>query len=1336
MTPDTTTNAFQGTKGPAVEARAAELFSLHLSAIQVRTDKLFAILMLVQWVTGILMALFVSPYTWTGSATRIHTHVWIAVFLGAALGAGPTFLIWRYPGESFTRYVIACAQMLWSALLIHLSGGRIETHFHVFGSLAFLAFYRDWKVFIPATIVVGIDHLIRGIYWPQSVYGVLTSSPWRTLEHATWVLFENVFLIQSCRQSVVEMWDIARQRATLEKSHELVEAEVIRRTIELQMSESVARDAVQSFSKANAVLERQTNELAQAQIVAEHAVKAKSDALAELAAAHAKLDVIVQAVSEVIYMVAPDGKLTWWNANLEAVTGKSPEELLQMTPPDFLENAEKPLATSALQTAAETGFASAEVNLKTVKGLTPYEFNVVPVWDPGGKLLGFAGTGRDMNERKKIEESLRLNVAAMEAAANGISITDVRGAIVWVNEAFTKMTGYTKAEVLGCNPRILKSERQPPEFYEAMWKTILDGHVWHGQLVNKRKDGTFYDEEMTITPVRDETGAVSHYVAIKQDITERKQADERIAASERMIRTILDLLPQRVFWKDREGRYLGCNRIFLEDTGMKDVVGLTDYDMPWKREEAEFYCLCDRRVMENNRPELSIVETQRNAVGEDVWLLTNKSPFHDAHDQVVGVIGTYHDITTIKKAELEITRARDAAEAANRAKSDFLANMSHEIRTPMNGIIGMTELTLTTELTPDQRDQLNTVRECADSLLTLLNDILDLSKIEAGKLDLESTNFDLINTVETAVSVLAARAMEKNLEVICSIDPDTPRYVQGDSLRLRQVLLNLMGNAVKFTDHGEIIVGTKVESARDGKAALYFFVSDTGIGIPQDRLTSIFESFTQVDSATTRKFGGSGLGLTISQRIVEMMGGAIKVESELGEGSTFSFRIEFPWTESNAIKNLPAPLAIPSELPTLSGKRVLVVDDNQTNLRVIKLMLESWGCESAVVSGGREALAELRNARKAGLSYAIALLDVQMPEMDGIELARRITADDSINNIKVIFLSSVGSRHDIGSEGLKHANAFVSKPVRQSALMDTMIAVLSPTSEQVLADSSARTAEKPDMSSLTSDESVPAPENESRRPVVLLVEDNAVNLRVAGGILRNLGCDVREAENGSRALVMLARNRFDLVFMDVQMPVMDGLEATRRIRGDHRWRTLPIIAMTAHAMKGDRERCLVAGMSDYVAKPVRIEGVKAIIEKWLPNEQNGQAERSYAENSPSPERNHSQSVIDVAQVLENLGGDSELFGEVLKTFLDSIPEQISNLKEAAARNDFSRLRIMAHALKGAASNICAGRATELAKRLEQLCEDGHNETVAELVVQMESELNGICESAVSILTKV
>jgi signal transduction histidine kinase/CheY-like chemotaxis protein len=737
--------------GEDTAPRALQLVEEHQDRTYTQTSRLFTILMLVQWVAGIVAALWISPRAWAGATSSIHLHVWLAIFLGGAITSLPVFLTLIRPRDAFTRYTVAVCQMLMSSLLIHLTGGRIETHFHVFGSLAFLAFYRDWRVLVPATIVVAADHALRGIFFPQSVFGILTVSPWRWVEHAGWVVFEDVILVKMCLDSVQEMWEIARRQASI-----------------------------------------------------------------------------------------------------EAIT------------------------------------------------------------------LG------------------------LEA--------------------------------------------------------------------------------------------------------------------------------------------------------------------------------------------------------------------------------------TVTKRTSQLERAKEAAEAASRAKSEFLANMSHEIRTPMNGVLGMTELALETNLTTEQREYLTMARTSADALLTVINDILDFSKIEAGMLDLNVIEFQPRENIEETIRALALSAHQKGLELVCDIDHSVPHAVAGDALRIRQVLVNLIGNAIKFTERGEVVVSVSAKPRVGGNESdldLYLSVRDTGIGISREKHDQIFQAFTQADSSTTRQYGGTGLGLTISKRLVEMMGGGIWMESEFQRGSIFSFTT--PVTVAKVQAETPS-----YDLASLRGIPVMVIDDNATNRRVLAEWLTQWGMWPILAESGFAAMTLLESVVEP---IPLILTDVHMPEMDGFELLKHIKIHSQIPT--VIMLTSGSYAGDVARSRELGAEGYLIKPVRRAELLQTILQVLSahpPTSHPV---ATWRESVRQLGSELRS--------QSLRKLHVLVAEDNVINQKYALSVLEHEGYSVVVAGNGREALAALERESFDLVLMDIHMPDMDGFEATSSIRARERFtgKRTPIIAVTAHAMAGDRDKCLAAGMDGYVSKPLR-----------------------------------------------------------------------------------------------------------------------------------------------------
>jgi signal transduction histidine kinase/CheY-like chemotaxis protein len=612
----------------------------------------------------------------------------------------------------------------------------------------------------------------------------------------------------------------------------------------------------------------------------------------------------------------------------------------------------------------------------------------------------------------------------------------------------------------------------------------------------------------------------------------------------------------------------------------------------------------------------------------------------------------------------ELEMARHRAEAAVRVKADFLANMSHEIRTPMNAVIGMTDLALGTELTAEQRNYLSTVRVSARALLDLVDEILDLSKIEAGKMELDRVELDVRETVEDGIKVLAVRAGQKGLELACRVSPDVPAALLGDPGRLRQVVVNLVGNAIKFTERGEVVLDARVADQDEDEVHVHFSVRDTGIGVPQDKKEQIFAPFTQADTSTTRRYGGSGLGLAISAQLVEMMGGHLDMTSEIGRGSTFFFTARFP----RAHKAEP-PKAPRAAWTDLSGLPVLVVDDNVTNRLILCEMLTSWRMRPAAAAGGDEALRTLRAEHASGRPFRLILSDGQMPDMDGFMLAETVKSDPALKAVPMILLTSAGRPGD-GARCRKLGIAgFLNKPVKQSELLDTIAAAVGGHA----------------MSGQSGDEA-PAAATAVAPLAILLAEDNTVNQEVASRILEKRGHAVTVVGDGKAAVELLApgsAQRFDVVLMDVQMPEMDGLDATRAIRerekasGGH----VPIVAMTAHAMEGDRERCLEAGMDGYVTKPVEADRLIAAVES---------AAGSFSFQA----------------VAARLGDDRQLLRELIGLFLAECPGMIDAIGAAIAASDAGALRHAAHALKGSVANFGTTPAVAAARKLEKIGIEG------------------------------
>ena len=755
---------------------------------------------------------------------------------------------------------------------------------------------------------------------------------------------------------------------------------------------------------------------------------------------------------------------------------------------------------------------------------------------------------------------------------------------VWWSEGVRTTFGYPPDEM--APDATERWERLHPEDRDRVRSGLAaaiegSGEHWSDEYRYRRADGAYAYVLDRGYIMRDPSGRPIRMIGAMMDITAQKHAEEALRQQRTILQSVIDHVPFAIFWMDRNCRFLGCNQHMAQRSALKspeNLIGKTLYDLPLGKEQLDAFVKRDQEIMESGEALLDLEESVTRTNGTSAVVSASKVPLRNTEGQVVGLVGIFADITERKHAEAELKRAKEAAEAANRAKSDFLANMSHEIRTPMNGILGMTDLALDTELTAEQRDYLEMVKTSADALLTVINDVLDFSKIEAGKLELDPNPFNLREHLAQSLKPLALRAHQKGLELTYEIGAEVPEVVVTDGSRLRQVVINLVGNAIKFTKQGEVGLKVAVESKADDQVSLHFTVHDTGIGVAPEKQRLIFEAFSQADSSMAREYGGTGLGLTISSRLVEMMNGRIWLESDFGKGSCFHFTTRVGIAAGSA-------WVPPLEPVEFSGMPVLVVDDNLTNLRILGDMLGRWKMKPVLAASGREAQIALENAEQSGAPFGLLLLDVNMPDMDGFKLAEQIRGQVSLRRTAIMMLSSAAQRGDTARCRELGVGAYLIKPIVQSQLLEAIRNLLGTAAHDVGPLRVPRRS---------------LPEG-TQRLRVLLAEDNLVNQKLATRLLENHGHIVTVAANGRDTLALLDQRYFDLVLMDVSMPAMDGFEATAAIRarevltGEH----VPVIAMTAHAMTGDRERCLAAGMDGYVSKPIRAQDLFDSIESLL-----------------------------------------------------------------------------------------------------------------------------------------
>ena len=792
--------------------------------------------------------------------------------------------------------------------------------------------------------------------------------------------------------------------------------------------------------------------------------------------------------------------------------------------------------------------------------------------------------------RRRVGEATEVIRTTLESTADGILVADRRGKTVTYNRKFAAMwripeMGPSAVDDDAIRERVSSQLKDPKKFLARIHQLYADSNAASDDVL-EFVDGRVFERHSEPQLLAGRSiGRVWGF----RDVTERRRAEETLIRERTLLRTVIDNLPDQICVKDVHRRFVVANESMARLLGRgspQSLLGKGNFDI-YPVELAGKYEAEEQKVMGTGEALVNREEELIDAIRGSRWLLSSKVPLRDAAGQITGIVGISRDVTERKLAEQDLKAAKEAAEAGSEAKSTFLATMSHEIRTPMNGILGMTELVLDTELTVEQRESLGLVRFSAESLLTVINDILDFSKIEAGKLDLESIPFDLRESLGEAVRALSFRAHQKGLELVYEVQPDLPEALLGDPGRLRQIIVNLVGNSIKFTDHGEILVSVE-RGAEDGqKVDLHFAIKDTGVGIPADKQQKIFEPFSQADGSMTRKYGGTGLGLTICTKLVGMMNGRIWVESEMGKGSTFHF------TVCLGIQENPSPGAVPIQLEQLRDLHALIVDDNFTNRRVLHGMLTDWGMRPTSVEGGGAALQALEIAKSTGHPFPLILLDGQMPDMDGFMLAKQIQKDPGLLAVTIMMLTSAGHLGDAARCRELGIAAYLVKPIRQTELLDGICQVLNKVSME---------KSRPLVTRHTLEEN-------KHRLRILLAEDNLVNQTLAVRLLEKRGYSVIVASNGEEAVEAFKNKPFDVVLMDIQMPKMNGFEATAAIRaeetltGGH----IPIVAMTAHALKGDQERCISAGVDGYLSKPIRTSELFSTIESMLPSKDSAAA---------------------------------------------------------------------------------------------------------------------------------
>jgi PAS domain S-box-containing protein len=953
----------------------------------------------------------------------------------------------------------------------------------------------------------------------------------------------------------------------------------------------------------------------------------------------------------------------------------------------------------------------------------------------------------EVQERKRAERQAAMLTQALKSIGEAVSITDLEDNVLYLNPAFFDIYGYTEEELIGKPIAVVRSPNTPEAIASQILPATLEQGGWQGEVLNRRRDGSDFPVGLATSVVRDEDGTILGLIGVARDITERKRVEEELRTQNEYL-TALAAENARLLDAERTAReqadtLRGAALALSTTMDLQHVLERILSEL----QEVVPYDSCSVQVMRDGRLEIiggtgfahldeiigltfdvnaedspngQVIRSGQAMIVEDVsaaFAEFRRGPHQQANiaswlgsplifgDRVIGMLsidkhdpGFYTDeharvaeafgaqaAIAIENARLfdEVEAARREAEAANQAKSVFLATMSHEIRTPLNAVLGMAGLLLDTELTREQRSFAEIIGSSGNALLAVINDILDFSKIEAGRLDLEERPFDLRDCVESAIELVAASAERKGINKAYVLEPGVPEWIVGDSTRLGQVLINLLKNGVKFTEHGEVVLTVDVDAdqqkdpdpADDGatRHRLHFTVSDTGVGIPEDRMDRLFASFSQVDASVTRRYGGTGLGLAISRRLVELMGGRIWAESDLGVGSRFHFTLD--------VEAAPVPIRpkVPDGAAQLAGRRLLIVDDSPTNRLILGRQAESWGMTPRETGSPTEALEWIRR----GDPFDIAILDLQMPEMDGLTLAREIRGDRGPDVLPLVMLTSLGRREE-GHEEVALA-AYLTKPIRPSQLLDVLMDAFGSGPAATPATSATPSADAAT----------------DRRPLrILVAEDNATNQQLAGLILQKIGHRADMVGNGLEALEALERQRYDVVLMDVQMPEMDGLEASRRIH--QRWaKHRPhIIAVTANALPEERESCIAAGMDGYVSKPIRVDDLVAALDR-VPRD--GSPDTGPAE------------LVHLRATLK----DEDLVAQVVDTFLATSPATVAGLRDAFDRGDADTVRRGAHTLKSNAATFQADLLVGLCRELEATAGDGRLADAASLVSRVE-----------------
>jgi len=935
--------------------------------------------------------------------------------------------------------------------------------------------------------------------------------------------------------------------------------------------------------------------------------------------------------------------------------------------------------------------ASEDFSIVELKDGRVFERTVRPRLS-GGVAVGKVVNYRDITDRLQFEQKMMFNHVVIESSGPMIWFNHSTQVVTYANRAACEMLGWRADEILGLHASTIDLQ------YTAETAVLVNEELARaaGKPVNFKtrystKDGQLLHVDLTVSLAESSDGTI--YIVTVKDVTRQRLQSREMKRQQALMNGLIDSIPDAIVFKDCEGVYLGCNQAFAQMFGMEpaDIAGKRANQIYRRRQAAN--------VEENDR--MILASLQKHCYEEWATYFDGTQALHDIvrnplrdHDgKVLGIVSIARNITRRKLQEEELMRAKEVAEEATRMKSDFLANMSHEIRTPMNAVIGLSHLALKTDLNPRQRDYIQKVQASGKHLLGIINDILDFSKVEAGKLQIEQEEFDVDKLLDQVASLISEKAGAKGVELVFDVAADVPRRLLGDSLRVGQILINYANNAVKYTDLGEIVVAVRVQEIAGREAMLNFSVRDTGIGLSEEHMGRLFQSFSQADSSITRRYGGTGLGLAISKQLAQLMGGDVGVESVLGQGSTFWFTIRAGIAGGDVRQLLPE--------PDLRHLHALVVDDNDNARTVLEDMLQGMTFRVAQAASGEQAIEAVQEAARRGQPFDVVYLDWRMPGMDGIETARRLRSLQ-LDQAPFIVMATAHSREDALHEAQQVGiRDVLSKPFSASTLFDTTMHVLG-----------GRNTRAPESRPGAADghEALAA----ARGSRILLVEDNDINQRVASELLQDVGLLVHIAENGQVALEMVQAADYDLVLMDMQMPVMDGVTATQELRKLHAKGTLPIVAMTANAMERDRERCLEAGMDDFIAKPIDPQQLTRVMARWLkPRTAAANAALDLALPLTQPaalpaareagldaEGLPAVSGLDTALGLRRMMGKKPLYLSMLRRWVDSQRDCVAQVRQALEVADWPTAERLAHTAKGLAGNVGAEALAKDAAALE------------------------------------